>query len=77
MHTSAGSYVRIDDVKKIMAQRLISDEIEEEASPRPKDMNQAKRMILKDKELMDKFPPKRPSAGKSLPAAEPQPSSRT
>jgi len=74
--TSRGVYVKLDDVKKLMEERKTAGQIEKQEAPRPKDMNQAKQMVLRDEKIMANFPPPTPKLGKSI-SAQPQPSSRT
>lgn len=77
LHTSQGVFVRIEDVKKLMDEQKATREIETKTEPKPKDMSAARRAILKDEEIMKNFPPPSRGAGRSLPAADSQTSSRT
>lgn len=68
--TSQGSYVRVEDVSRLLRAR---QETEEKPKPQPKTMAQAKEMARKDETL---FPPSKPhEPGKSV-SAGPQPPSR-
>ena len=77
IRTSQGTYVKMDDVRKLMDERKTASQIEAKEAPKPKDMNSAKQMILKDEELMKNFPRRDPKLGRSIPATESQTSSRT
>ena len=70
IRTSQGSFVKVEDVKRLLQER---QQEEEKPKPQPKNMNEAKRMAARDKDI---FPPQQPrEAGRSVPAG-PQPPSR-
>jgi hypothetical protein len=75
--TTAGAYVKLADVKKWAEEREAKAKIERVDAPQPKDMNQARRMVLKDEKIMSNFPPPTPRVGRSISAQDTQPSSRT
>ena len=75
--TSQGIYVKLDDVKKLMEEQKTASQIEKQEAPRPRNMNQAKQMVLRDEKIMANFPKPLPRFGKSISAQEPQSSSRT
>jgi hypothetical protein len=80
MRTSQGSYVKLEDVKRILEKRKVEGELEEEEkdqNPPPKTFREAKKAIRGNKELMASLGTKGPQEpGRSI-AAGPQPSSRT
>jgi hypothetical protein len=68
--TTAGTFVRLKDVKAWAEEREAVSKIERVEAPRPKNMNQAKRMVLKDEEIMKNFPPPRRELGRAIPAQQ-------
>lgn len=71
--TPKGRFVRVDDLKKYLEERVAKAKAEAEA-PKPKTMVQAKRMAMRDETLFpQKVEPR--EAGRSVPAG-PQPPSR-
>jgi len=79
IRTTQGEFVRISDVRRLMREREEAQQIEDAAhKDKPKTMSGAKQAILKDPEIMKNFPrPVQSQGGRSIPASEPQPSSRT
>lgn len=77
IRTSQGEFVRLEDVRRLMAEKKEGVAIEKEVEKqKPKDMTSAKQAILKDPEIMKNFPPPTPKVGKSISAQDPQPASR-
>jgi peptidoglycan hydrolase CwlO-like protein len=75
--TTQGTFVRMEDVKRLVKQR--DDEREAEATSdeeKPATFAQAKEAIKGNKELMAQFPPQKRELGRAVPASEPQPPSR-
>jgi hypothetical protein len=75
--TTQGIFVRMEDVKKLMAAQAAATQIEEKTEPKPKTMVQAKQQVLRDEKIMQNFPKPSPQAGRSISAQDSQPSSRT
>lgn len=73
--TTQGSYVKVEDVRRLMQQQQEQSAVEEETAPAPKTFAEAKEAIKGNKELMASFPGSKPTAGRAIPAA-PQPVSR-
>lgn len=77
IRTSQGEFVKMEDVKRLMAEKREAASIEKEVEKeKPKDMNGAKQAILKDPDIMKNFPPPRREPGRSIPSQDPHPASR-
>jgi hypothetical protein len=78
LHTSQGSFVKVDHVKAMILKRQkAAEEAKEkrlETGPPPKTFREARARALKD--LEEAFPPKPHEPGRAVPA-QPQSSSRT
>jgi hypothetical protein len=75
IRTSQGSFVKMEDIKKLAQKRQAAKELDK--SQAPKTVAQAREMakeFLKDKGIGPSGPRE---PGRSIPASEPQPSSRT
>jgi len=70
VRTSQGSYVRVDEVRRLMKKRQEKAEIEEKAEPAPKTLYQAREQAKRflQEQGIGKAPP---DAGRSLPASDP------
>lgn len=73
--TTNGTFVKMEDVRRLMKLDQEQAAIEEKAAPKPKTFAEAKEAIKGNSELMEKLGGAKPSAGRSIPAA-PQPVSR-
>ena len=77
VHTGQGTFVRMDDVKEAMRQAADARAIERVTAPRPKTMEQAKRMIRSDEDLLKEFQSNKIAPpGHSVPAIVPESPSR-
>jgi hypothetical protein len=77
IRTSQGSFVKQEDVRRLLEKRQQATAIEEKAEPKPKTVEQARaqaKKFLAEVHVGDK--PK-PNLGRAIPASEAQPSSRT
>jgi hypothetical protein len=66
--TTQGSYIRVDEVRRLLTQRKEAAELQSETAPRPKTMNDAKQMAKRDPDIQEKFADRRPELGRSIPA---------
>lgn len=77
IRTSQGSYVKMEDVKRLINKRDEAKSLEAETIPEHLTMDEARglaKKFLKDQ----KFGPQDPlEPGRAVPASDPQPSSRT
>lgn len=76
IHTSQGSFLRLEDVRGLMDRKKKQDE-EAQSRPQPKTVEEARAAIRRDPEIMKHFPGgliREPSH--AVPASEPQPASR-
>ena len=76
--TSQGSFVKMEDARRLIEKRKAANAITEQEKPKPRTLVQAregaKEFLAKQTEL----PPAPPNVGKSIPASDTaQPSSRT
>src|SRR5262245_47516324 len=69
VRTSAGTYVRVDEVRRLMKKRSEEAEVEK-VIPKPKNIHEARSMAKKflEEQGIGKAPPE---AGRSLPASDP------
>jgi hypothetical protein len=67
--TSQGSFVKLEDVRRLVSERSASEAVGAATEPKPKTMAEAKAAILKNEDLMKQFPQKKPELGRSLPAS--------
>jgi hypothetical protein len=74
--TTQGSYVKMEDIRRLIEKRQAAQEVTDEEKPNPKTLDEARAGAKKY--LIEKIgkPPVR-EPGKALPATDPQPSSRT
>ncbi len=78
IRTQEGSFVKVDDVRRLLdAQKQAADEERKSDIPERMTAEQARNRIKKDPEIMKDFPTTPREPGKSIPAQEPQSSSRT
>jgi hypothetical protein len=76
IRTSQGTFVKQEDVRRLLEKRIEAKSVETEAAPKPKTMDQARaqaKKFLADAHVGDK---PLPNLGKAIPATEPQPPSR-
>jgi hypothetical protein len=76
IRTSQGSFVKQEDVKRLLEKRQQANAIEAKAEPAPKTVEQARaqaKRFLSEVHVGDK---PLPNLGRSVPAAEPHPPSR-
>jgi hypothetical protein len=73
VHTSQGTFVRMEDVKEAMQTAADARAIERATAPQPKTMAQAKRMVRMDEGLMKEFQSDKVAPpGHSVPAMVPE-----
>jgi hypothetical protein len=75
IRTSQGSFVKLDDVRRLMEKRTKARE-DEQLLPQPKTLEEARAAVKRDPEVMKHFPAALPQAGSAVPANEPQSASR-
>lgn len=75
--TTQGSFVKMEDVRRLLKDRADATSKASDGEPPPKTVEQARAQIKKDPELLKQFEGRPPDLGKSIPAQEPQSSSRT
>jgi arginyl-tRNA synthetase len=74
--TTQGSYVKMEDIRRLIEKREEARVLDEEEKPKPKTLDEARAGAKKFlTEKIGKQPVREP--GKALPATDPQPSSRT
>jgi len=66
--TSQGSFIRVEDVKRIMETKSKETEALRQEQPRPKTMNQAKQQAMRDPELREAFSRGPREPGRAVPA---------
>jgi hypothetical protein len=74
IRTSQGSFIKMEDVRRLAQKRQEAKAIEKAEAPRPRTVEQARQLakdFLKEKGITGTSNP-----GRSLPASEPQPPSR-
>jgi arginyl-tRNA synthetase len=76
IRTSQGSYIKMEDVRRLAQKRTEAKAVERAEAPRPKTVEQA-RQLAKDFLREKGIGSGPPSPGRSLPASESQSSSRT
>lgn len=74
MRTSNGSYVKLDDVRRLMEKQAAPEEPSKDDEPPPKNLIEARGQARRFLERENGKAPINP--GRALPAAEPQPVSR-
>jgi len=75
IRTTQGSFVKMEDVRRLAQKRQEAKALDRATAPRPKTVEQARALakeFLKEKGITAGTP----SVGRSLPASEPQPPSR-
>jgi len=75
IRTTQGSFIKMEDVRRLAQKRTEAKAVDRAAAPRPKTVEQARAMakdFLREKGISSGSP----SVGRSLPASEPQPPSR-
>jgi hypothetical protein len=77
IRTSQGSFVKQEDVRRLLEKRQQATEIETKAEPKPKTMVEARAQAKKFLAEAHVGPKPLPNLGKAIPASEAQPSSRT
>jgi len=78
IRTKEGSFVKLDDVRRLLeSQQKTAEEEKKSDIPERMSAEQARARIKKDPEIMKQFPATPREPGKSIPANEPQSSSRT
>lgn len=73
--TSKGSYVSMEEVRKLLKEQEEEKAKEAEAGPeiKPRSLMQGRVMAMQDEELKKKFPKPTPGLGASLPASQSSP----
>jgi len=78
IRTKEGSFVKLEDVRRLLdEQKKEAEEQKKSDIPERMTVEQARARIKKDEDLLKDFPTTPREPGKSIPANEPQPSSRT
>lgn len=75
--TSQGSFIKMEDARRLIEKRSTAKKLEEETKPTPKNMHEAKAGAAEFLKKQGFGQKNVPEPGRSLPATEPQPSSRT
>jgi len=76
IHTSKGSFLKVEDVKRLMTRQKVEEALSEVLSDPPRSLAQARarsREYLREQGMG----PDVPDIGRAIPASDPQPSSRT
>jgi hypothetical protein len=79
IRTSQGTFVKMEDVRRLIEKRNAAGAIEDKAEPTPKTMTEAKeqaKKFLAEAAKKSGLPVPVPNIGKAVPASEPQPPSR-
>jgi hypothetical protein len=76
IETSQGSFVKVEDVRRLIEKRTAAREEQVSQGPPPKTLEEARARIKADTELMKSFPKPPPDAGRAIAAQQPQPASR-
>lgn len=79
IRTSQGTFVKMEDVRRLVEKRNSASAIEDEAEPTPKTMIEAKQQakkFLAEAAKKAGLPAPVPNIGKAVPASEPRPPSR-
>jgi predicted transcriptional regulator len=66
--TTQGSFIRVEDVRRLLTAKKEAMAVEQETAPRPKNMNDAKQMAKRDPEIAAEFANRPMQLGKSIPA---------
>src|SRR4051812_42885815 len=78
IRTTQGSFVKMEDVRRLAEKRKAATTISEEAEPKPKTVQQAREQAKKFLSEQQKGLPPIPNVGKAIPASDTaRPSSRT
>jgi hypothetical protein len=76
IRTTQGSFVKQEDVRRLLEKRQQALEIEDKAEPKPKTVEEARAQAKKYLAEVNVGPKPRGELGRSIPANEPQPPSR-
>jgi hypothetical protein len=76
IRTSQGSYVKQEDVRRLLERRQQANAIEDKAEPKPKNVEQARAQAKRYLDSVRVGEKPLPNLGRAIPASEPHPPSR-
>lgn len=75
--TSQGSFIKKEDVRRLVEKRFAAKSIEAKEQPKPKNIGEARAQAKEFLKSVSVGEGKAPDLGRAVSASEPQPSSRT